>query len=256
VNLFELAHEKDEYNFALSLAPEFKGYQLTSAMDAQMAYHEYRDFLELKQFNPSPIRVRVALALYCHVAEAAGLWCIPMCMLGILEGREYSTDPFHKLVELHKVSGQRVAPNANRIFGTMAGAAKSLGLQQLSEVFRDAFDSDLRNGFAHADYALNHEGVHVRGRHDRARIIGWREFQRLFDNGVDLYQVLLETVEYFQREYETPKVVPGRCNAHTLEDLWLVYLDPVSKVMSVSGGPGWTKEALLEQHRAQHGEHL
>lgn len=250
-HLFECAREKDELSFALSLSPEFKPYTLTSAIDAQKAYREYGEFLGLKQFHGQGIRVRVALAFYCHAAEAAGLWGVPMCMLGVIEGKKYNTDPFFYLVKNHKVSGQLVAPNANRVMGTMAGCASELGLTDLAEVFRDAFDPDVRNGFAHADYALSSEGLHVRGRHDRERIVGWPELERLFNDGVGLFHVLGEVIKHYQDFYQTPKVVFGTWNADEPEGNWLIYSNPETRTMSVSGGPGCTPEALLDGIKAK-----
>jgi hypothetical protein len=138
--------------------------------------------------------------------------------------------------------------------GAMAGCAKSLGLVDLAEVFRDAFDADLRNGFAHADYALSHEGVHVRGRHDRARIVGWNELQRLFEDGVGLFQVLRDTVGQYQLLYQEPRIVAGSLNPRDPPGQYLVYSDPVKRTMSVSGGPGWTEGMLLAAHRSRQSE--
>jgi hypothetical protein len=246
-DLFERAKEKDELNFALSLAPEFKAYTLTSAMDATRAYKEYGEFLELEEFIGKGIRTRIALALYCHTAEAAGLWGIPMCMLGVLDGQKYNTRPFEYLVQKHKVNGRLIAPNANKVMGTMAGCADTLGLHGLAQVFRDAFDPDIRNGFAHADYALSIEGVHVRGRHDAGRIIGWSEFQRLLNDGIGLFDVLGRVVHKYQTSYQSPKIVSGSSHPEDPVGFWIIHSDPRKKTMSVSGGPGWTREALLER---------
>lgn len=252
-HLFETVRVKDELNFALSLAPEFKAYTLTSAIDAIAAYREYCDFLNLEEFRGKGIRIRVYLALYCHMAEAAGLWGVPMCMLGVLDGQKYSTDPFDYLVRNHKVSGQTVAPNANKVMATMAGAAESLGLSDLAEVFRDAFDADIRNGFAHADYALSGEGLHVRGRHDTSRLVAWPELGKLLQDGVGLFEVLRAVIKYYQDFYQTPQMVIGSSDPNSSDGHWLIYSDPVAKTMSVRGGPGCSPESLWKVHHAQTG---
>lgn len=246
-DLFERARAKDELNFALSLAPEFKAYTLTSAIDATRAVKEYRSFLELEQFYRESIRARVALAYYCHVAEAAGLWGVPMCMLGVLEGEKYNISPFDYLVRNHKVSGETVAPNANKVMGTMAGCADSLGLSELASVFRDAFDPDIRNGYAHADYAISHEGLHVRGRHNRARIISWPEFNGILTDGVGLFDTLGGVITKYQVYYQVPKIVSGTANDLDRVGNWLIYSDPVAKTMSVSGGSGISLESLRKR---------
>ena len=183
-HLFERAREKDELNFALSLSSEFKPYTFTSAMEAQRAFQEYEEFLECEGFRDKPIRTRVALNFYCYVAESAGLWCIPMCMLGIVAGKKYNTDPFRFLVKKHKPTGKNIAPNANKVMAALVEYSTELGLQDVAAVFAKGFDSDLRNGIAHADYALSNEGIHVRGRHDWARLIPWPELQTLVNDGI------------------------------------------------------------------------
>lgn len=250
--LFECARKKDELNFALSLAPEFKAYTLTSAMDAARAYREYGDFLRLEQFNGQGIRVRVALALYCHAAEAAGLWGVPMCLLLVLSGEHYTMSPFAYLVEKHKSTGKTIAPNANKVMRALADEASSLALDELAAVFRDAFDADLRNGFAHADYALSIEGIHVRGRHDRERIISWQEFQSLFNDGVGLFEVLGEVIRQYQEFYQSPRIVSGTTHPSDPIGHWAIYSDPEARTMSVSGGAGCSPEYLMAQFSARH----
>jgi len=243
--LFESAKRRDEFNFALSLAPEFKAYTLTSASDAQLAFKQYVEFLQAGQYKGQGIHFRVALALYCHTAEAAGLWGVPMCMLLVCAGDHYNVEPFAELVKRHRVTGQTVAPNANKVMGYLAEDAHDQGMTELAEVFRDAFDADLRNGFAHADYALSHEGIHVRGRHDRERVVGWPEFQTIFDNGVGLFHLLGEVIGKCQRSYSTPKMVVGTSHPDQPPGPWIIYTDPESRCMTVTGGPSWTEDRLL-----------
>jgi len=250
-HLFEIARRKDELNFALSLAPEFKAYTLTSAMDAARAYREYGDFLQLEQFNGQGIRVRVALALYCHTAEAAGLWGVPMCLLLVLSGEHYTTSPFTYLVEKHKTTGKTIAPNANRVMRALADEANSHALDDLTAVFRDAFDADLRNGFAHADYALSSEGVHVRGRHDRERIISWPEFHSLLSDGVGLFDVLGQVIKQYQDFYQIPRIVAGTTHPRDPVGHWMIHSDPVTRTMSVSGGAGCSPEFLMSRFDAR-----
>jgi len=246
-HLFESARTKNELNFALSLAPEFKAYTLTSAIDAQRAYREYGDFLQLEQFKGQGIAVRVAMALYCHTAEAAGLWGVPMCQLLVLSGENYTTSPFNYLVAKHKATGQTIAPNANKVMRALADESSAQGMDALAEVFRDAFDPDLRNGFAHADYALSTEGVHVRGRHDQARIIGWPEFHALLNDGIGLLDVLKDVIKQYEIFYQTPRIVAGTTHPEDPIGHWMIYSDPVLRTMTVSGGAGWTPEKLTEK---------
>jgi hypothetical protein len=247
--LFTLAREKDELNFALSLSTEFKPYTYTSAMEAQRAFKEYEEFLSLPEFYRKNIRLLVILSFYCYVAEAAGLWCIPMCMLQVLAGKTYSLDPFRNLVAKHKGTGKNIAPNANKVMGALAREAEALGLKDVCEVFTNAFDGDLRNGVAHADYVLNEEGIHVRGRHDRARLITWPDLPTMLNNGINLYHVLRDVVGSFEHVYETPKVVTGSINDKDPPGCYMIDCDVDTGMLTVSAGIGITAEDLLQKFR-------
>ena len=64
------------------------------------------------------------------------------------------TAPGHfieNLVERHKLTGALIAPNANKVLRDLAGHSQELGFVELADVFRDGFDGDIRNGYAHAD---------------------------------------------------------------------------------------------------------
>jgi len=225
-------------------------------MDAQRAFRDYSDFLNLEQFSGQAIRVRIAMAFYCHIAEAAGLWGVPMCMLLVRAGVHYDLSPFSELVKRHPTTGQTIAPNANRTMRYLAEEAKAQGLQELAEVFRDAFDADLRNAFAHSDYALSPEGILVRGRHDQQRTINWQEFGELLSHGTGLVEVLQQMIARYEQIYQTPKVVAGVTNNHDPIGSWLIYSDPNSKTMTVTGGPGCSAEFLLEEHARRQNEQI
>lgn len=189
--------------------------------------------------------MRVAMALYCHTAEAAGLWGVPMCLLLVLSGEHYTTSPFDYLVAKHKATGQTIAPNANKVMRALADESSAQTMDVLAEVFRDAFDPDLRNGFAHADYALSTEGVHVRGRHDRTRIIGWSEFHTLLNKGIGLLDALKDVIKQYEDFYQIPRIIAGTTHPEDPIGHWMIYSDPILRTMSVSGGPEWTPEKLM-----------
>src|SRR5262245_49148370 len=72
-DLFERAKARNELHFALSLNPEFRGVQgpgWSTADDVHRAFDEYLSFLKEGEFTS--LKARVALAFYCHLAEASG----------------------------------------------------------------------------------------------------------------------------------------------------------------------------------------
>lgn len=246
-NLFEFARAKDELNFALSLSGEFKAYTYTSAMESQRAFRDFDEFMALDQFRGRPIRLRVAFSYYLYIAESAGLWCIPMAVMGVLAGGYYNIEPFNRWVRKDKATGQNVGPNANKVMSALERAATDLGLTNLAEVFHDAFDNDLRNSIAHSDYAVSpSEGVYVRGRHDHSRLIRFPELESIVQRGIGFLYELRNAVKDTQRIYETPKAVFGAMNDRDPPCWHALYSDPVEHTFSVVGGHGLTEESVLD----------
>jgi hypothetical protein len=182
-HLFELAKTKNELHFAFSLAAEFRGMQdlgWNTAMEAHVAFEEYMEFM--KKNPDTGFNARVALAFYCHLAEASGFYEIPKNMLRVAGGQRYKAWPFEEIVEQHKKTGESIAPNANKVIRNLVGNATTLGLNDMEEVFRDAFDSDVRNGFSHADYVIWDDGIRLPKRNGgNKRIVSWPEFNALLE---------------------------------------------------------------------------
>ncbi len=237
-NLFDLARSNNELHFAFSLSAEFRGEQApgwNTAADAHAAFNEYLEFLE-KTPN-TPLKVRVALAFYCHLAEASGFYEIPKNMLRVAEGKPYHMWPFLELVEKHKSTGAIIAPNANKVLKDLAGHARTLGLDQLAEVFRDAFDPQLRNSYAHADYVIWEDGIRLRMRNGgNPRKIPWPEFNARLDRGMNFFLLLYQVVGEYMDSYHPPKQIRARLSAGEPEGLWTIHSDPANKSFSISGG--------------------
>ena len=93
-DLFDRARDKNELQFAFSLNPEFRGEQdagWSTADDAHLAFDEYLAFLMKGEFTS--LKARVALAFYCHLAEASGYYEIPKNMLRVVGGQPYNLWP-------------------------------------------------------------------------------------------------------------------------------------------------------------------
>jgi hypothetical protein len=209
--LFDTARRSDEVQFALALAPEFRGEQgpgWCTAEEAYVAFDQYVSFL--KEGGANSFKVRVALAFYSHLAEASGLYEVPKNMLRVAENKPYLLWPFHELVKTHGVSGRPIAPNASKVFRDLAEHAKAIGFDDLALVFRDAFDHEVRNGYAHADYIVWSDGIRLRNRHGgHARIVSWDEFNVLFHRGINFFNILRTLVGEYVDQYDPPKKVIG-----------------------------------------------
>jgi hypothetical protein len=165
-SLFLRARSAHELHFAMALMPEVRGMQdagWNTAHEAIRAYDEFKTFVKSLD-NNDPIRVRMLLAFYAHVSEGSGFFEIPKALLLTVEGRDNNIMPFQDLVERHRRTGQVMAPNANKVMSDLIGHASELGFAKLAETFRDAFDPDVRNAIAHADYIFWSDGMRLRRR--------------------------------------------------------------------------------------------
>lgn len=232
--LFEEAKSRDELNFAFSLSPEFRPYTVNTALDAQRAFAEYSEFL-MTYSQDSPIRIRVALAFYSHISEASGFWEIPRNLLGIIAGLKYNMMPFMELVKRYGTTEGSIAPNAGRIMRALMKYSQEVGYQDLAEVFRDAFDVDLRNAYAHADYALLEQGICVKPRYNGERIVNWEEFALLLHKATEFYELLKSIDDEYVSSYLTPKVVMGILNDRDPEGTWTIHYDSETRLFSISG---------------------
>jgi len=158
-------------------------------------------------------------------------------VLGVHRG--YNLWPFQDLVETHRKTGAVIAPNANKVLRDPAGHAATLGLSELAEVFRDAFDPDIRNAYAHADYIIWNDGLRLRKRNGGfPRKVPWSEFQSRFDRGINLFRLLREMVNEYVASYHPAKRLRARMDDNQPELLWTIHFDPETRTFGISGGLG------------------
>jgi len=233
--LFHAARARNELHFALSLNPEFRGMRdpgWSSAHDAEAAYEDYEAFIN--EGEASRLKVRVALAFYCHLAEASGFYEIPKNMLRVAEGQLYNMQPFRDLVEVNRQTGNRIAPNANKVIRDLAGHAENLGFHQLAEVFRDAFDPEIRNGYSHADYVVWVNSLRLGLRLGPLRELSYVEFFARFERGANFFQILREVVAENLTSYSEPRVVRAQLAEEPAAD-WKIAFNPQDGTFTISG---------------------
>lgn len=209
--LFDKARDANELQFVLSLVPEMRGSRAAgwnTATEAQQAFVEYREFLNEPPMTP--LKARIALAFYCHMAEASGLYEVPKNMLRVAGGGFHNPWPFDNLVKVHQATGSIIAPNANKILRDLAGHSRELGMLALAEVFRDAFDADLRNGYSHADYVVWDDGIRLPRRNGGNRkLVTWSEFAKRFGRGLAFFDTLRGLGDEYMRSYAEPRHLSG-----------------------------------------------
>ncbi len=211
--LYERAKNANEIHFALALMPEFKGCQDAGWSTAEDAVHAYEEYLELIKKLPdrTPIKIRVMLAFYNHVSEGSGFYEIPKKLLLTIEGKGNNIYPFQTLVNKHRKTGLMIAPNANKIMADMIGHATELGLNNLAEVIHEAFNPDVRNAVAHADYIIWHDGLRLRRRNGgQPQLIPWAELELILERGINFFGFIRDMTNNYIQSYNPPKEVIGR----------------------------------------------
>ena len=228
--LFLESKASDELNFAASLSPEFRPYKQNSAVEAQHAFSEYSEFLARSEGES--IRPRIALAFYAHLAEASGFWEVVKNLLGVLGGAKFNFMPFSEFTRKYGAAAGSPIPNANKLMRSLVSCAALAGQTDLQSVFARAFDADLRNAYAHADYVLNAQGVIVLSRYGQERLIQWNELNELLERAVTLYLTLNDIRSEHCRYYSPAREVIGSLSPASREEAWRVEFSASGMVIS------------------------
>jgi hypothetical protein len=228
--LFEAAKRKNELAFVQSLFGEFRGAAAAgwnSAQECFVALHDYVDFLN-KMPSTDRLRIRVALAFYCHISEASGFYEVPKNLLRVAEGNHYIIVPFKDIVREHRVTGDAITPNASAVFKDLVGHSELLKFKKLTAVLKKAFDPDLRNAFAHADYVVWTDGIRLTRRNGGIpTLVSYQDFSLKLQRAVDFFNVLALVQKVFLKAYDPPKTILGRLGGGP-EENWTISFDPTN----------------------------
>jgi hypothetical protein len=146
--------------------------------------------------------------------------------------------PFQKLVKKHRKTGQAIAPNANAIMKNLMGHSWLLGFKELSKVFEEAFDADVRNAIAHADYTIAEDGFRLRKRNGgQVRIIQWDEFGALIDRGINLFSMIRRISEECVQSYNPPKVVKAKMSEREPTTDYTIHYNPETQMFGFTAAP-------------------
>jgi len=236
LRLFAAAKARNELFFAFSLMTEFRGSQGPGWNTAEESKKAFREFMELfPKLEASPVKARVLLSFYSHLSEAAGFYETPKNMLLVAGGESYNLYPFQALVEKHRRTGDAISPNANKIMKDILGHAKSLGMDDLCKIISEAFDPDLRNGYAHADYIVWNNSIRLPRRNGGSpREVTEEEFYLLLNKATVFFGTLWEQVTISITSYSPAARVWGRLNNDDPEEWFKVEHDPNHRNLSIS----------------------
>lgn len=210
--LFDAAKAKNELDFAFALEPEERGYQNSGWSSAAETFITFDDYLEfLNSGEATRFKFRVALSFYCHLSEASGFYEVPKKLLLVAEGDPYFRKAFDSIVETNRRTGDAMVPNASAVFRDLVGHAKNLGFDELAEAFKEAFEPQLRNAYAHANYILRPNEIRIKHKAtNHIRIISMPEFNQIFNKGLGFFQVLRDVLKEYMKSYVPAKIVMGK----------------------------------------------
>lgn len=247
--LFEAAKKKSELHFALALNPETRGYKSkpsSTTMDLFKAFDKYIKFIN--EGERDDFKLRTGLSFYCQLAEASGFYEVPKKMLIVVDtGEQAPGSPFSHLVTQHKVTGNLIAPNTNKIFKDLVGHAQNSGFTELAEVFRDAFNPDLRNAYAHGDYIIEEYGFWLSEKTgNQKKLMSFPHFYQAMNRGIGFFEILRNVVRENVEFYIRPRAVIGRL-ADEREGYCLIYYLPKYYAFVVTGQSGfWRLVSSME----------
>jgi hypothetical protein len=158
-------------------------------------------------------------------------------MLRITQGEPSIICPFRDLVKEHSDTGKKIAPNANKVMKDLVGHASVAGFPDLADVFRDAFDPDVRNGYAHADYVIWRDEIRFPNRNGgHPRALSLKEFERIFNRGVNFFVRLFAVLDESIRSFDPPRVFHAGLNDDPVAK-WTIQFDPERGTLRISDAP-------------------
>ena len=235
--LFSNARSKNEYEFAWSLCAEFRGSQGPGWNSTDEVFRVISDYTELLSvLENTPVKARVALSLYSHLAEASGFYEVPMNMMRVIEGHRFNTHPFQELVS-YTGEGDAIAPNANKVMKALAGYAHHLSLITLSEIFRDAFCPQLRNAYAHADYVICDDGIHLARRNSGfSLVVTWEQFVLWLERAFGFFSALKAELDRNILSYKEPRTLVSKMGGRVDRHVTISY-NEATGMYRIEGSP-------------------
>lgn len=227
----------NELDFAASLHGEARGAQGAGWATTITAHEVYEELAEyIGRSRPlSKAELRIAMLLYCQLAEAGGVYETLKNMLRVVTLKPYLLWPFHDLVRVKKAPKRIIGPNANATFRDLAATAEAVGFEKLSYRLEIAFHDDIRNGICHADYVIWSDGLRLRNRNGgNAKLIPYDELSEMVGKGAVFFDLLQEYSRRAVESFNPPKVIVGRLSANPPMP-WKVAYDPTTGSFQISG---------------------
>ncbi len=241
--LYAFSRQINELDFAVSLGGEFRGAQDAGWATTITADEVYEELVARSgSIFQSVAELRIALMLYCQLAESGGAYETLKNLFGIISLDEYVMWPFKELVHVRGTPRRVIGPNANATFRSLATSASRVGLIGLSSLLEQTFRDDVRNAVSHADYIIWNDGLRLRNRNGGSPTkLPFDEVGNSIEIGVGFFQLFREYNALSAQSFDPPKTIVGRFSANPPMS-WTVSFDS-SSGFSISGSsPGPIKD--------------
>nr|WP_314260785.1 hypothetical protein [uncultured Devosia sp.] len=234
--LYGFARQMNELDFAASLGGEFRGMQ-AAGWSTRITAAEVRHELDAYFQKGSPLTTpeyRVLLLLYSQLSEAGGVYESIKNVMGVITTAPYNLWPFQALVRVRKEPRAVIGPNANATFRNLAETARSIGMTRLGELLAAAFRDDIRNGIAHADYIIWHDGLRLRKRNGgQVYAVPHEAVIEAVLRGIGYFDILQEHNAAAMNFYDPPREIVGKFSGN-FPMPWTVHSNPVSRAFSIA----------------------
>lgn len=238
--LFAFARKINELDTVVAVCGEFRGAQ-DAGWNTMVTAHEASAELRAATSRKGGLNLaemRYALCLYAHLAEAGGVYEGLLNTIRVAQLKPYNLWPFQDLVRVRKTPRAVIGPNANAMFRRLAESAENIGMPLLARILEEAFRDDIRNGIAHADYILAHDGLRLRRRNGgMPLLLPFQEVSDAVQKGEFFFELLQAFYNSVMLTYRPGRTVTGRFSEN-FPMPWRVELDEIGRFSISSDSPG------------------
>lgn len=249
--LFAFARRVNELDTVVAVCGEFRGAQ-DAGWNTMVTAHEASAELRAATSRKDGLNLaemRYVLCLYAHLAEAGGVYEGLLNTIRVAQLKPYNLWPFQDLVRVRKTPRAVIGPNANAMFRRLAESAENIGMPLLARLLEEAFRDDIRNGIAHADYILAHDGLRLRRRNGgMPLLLPFEEVSDAVQKGEFFFELLQAFYKSVMLTFRPGRTVIGRFSEN-FPMPWRVELDEIGRFSISSDSPGPVTDASYDRQQ-------
>lgn len=201
--LFRKAYETSEFNLIMSLLA------IRGASDA--GWEPFENTLDVfeevykqnRKFKYS-LKTNMNLWLYTHLVECSEHYELLANLIKTIKGEDY--------IVANHVNKNFVNLKVEQKIDRLHSLARSTAFENISQPFREAFDSRFRNAISHADYSIKTDGrsgITIIDDDDFPKIYEHQEASDLINKAMALHVAIRTLRETYISHYQVSEVIPS-----------------------------------------------